>query len=145
MNKFLKYLVFSQILLVSCIFAQSRTSASVEIRLKIVKNLSAEISQDEYIPEIDQNISPYDINSKREVIVRFNNNYKNESLSHTEIRDFKSSKINIFDDFGKLAQIVENQQLSLEKSLTNDNLKFLYQSNQSKNPQNFDPSVTIIY
>lgn len=148
MNINLKYLVFSQILLVSCVFSQSRTSASVEIRLKIVKILSAEISQENnsiISQPTNNNFTEKELNITREVIVGFSNNFENSAISKLENIENRISKINILDNISKLAQIEENQQISFEKSIKSDNLRLFYESDNKEIQPNFTPAVTIVY
>lgn len=143
MNKFLKYLVFSQILIFSSLYAQVKSSASIEIRLKVVKHISVEISESDGQSNKDSENSSI-LSSKiipnREVIVNLANN---QAIENNKVSSLKN--VRIFNDDQLLGQISSQQQILLEKSLKSNKLQFLYPSNYKENSSILEPEITIVY
>ena len=127
------------------IYGQGKTSATIDIRIKIVSSLSTSIAKKGFVSEINPNTDYPTIND-REILVQYYNrvaNNKNGLESQYGNNEYSLMILNSNNE--RIANTLLENSVSIKNLSKIDKLKFLPSEN-TFNKKNFvEPSITIIY
>ena len=145
MKNSLKYFTRCTIL---CIFfsinlnGQSRTSASIDIRINIVNSLSPTLVQNGILPEVDSR-EDISLSRQREVLVRFHNKVRPEKNSKNIL---KMSNLRVFDSNNEeIGRTDLNNTMILKNVSLSQKLQFVPSTNSMLKENSFEPSIIIVY
>ena len=148
----IKYILFFHIFFVSVILGQIRQAATVDIRIKIVKNISVEVSEsNNELNPISENSIKSSISSvaKRDLMIQYGNRLKSSSKLSKRKRKIEISHIPpigiVNEENEIIAQLTCEKQISLNNLNKTDKIKFLYSQLSTEQAYNYEPSITIIY
>lgn len=144
------YIIYFLFVLIFCISlannvsAQSRTSASVDIRIKIVNSVTTSFVQNGILSEVDSKNNKV-FEPDREVLVLYGNRAAQEKVNKLENK-LKSNKLDVFNRFNDRIGTAEIHNFTTLQNISKtDKLQFLPSSSQKHEEYNFEPSVTIVY
>jgi hypothetical protein len=152
MKKTIIYIFIVLFLSISSIIAQSRQSSLVDVRIKIVKKITIEISEfnnDVYSFSKKSNIPTSSSIPKRDLMIQYGNRLKNNSKflkNGKEGNDFLIPQIGVANiDKTIIPHIDSGNQFLLKTSLETDNIKLLYSKPTNEQVYNFEPTITVVY
>ncbi len=137
---------------ISSIIAQSRQSSSVDVRIKIVKKITIEISEfnnDLYSFSKKSIIPNSSSNPKRDLMIQYGNRLKNNSQflnkgkEGNELLIPQIGVVNINKSI--ISHIDSGKQFLLKTSLETDNIKLLYFKSTTEQVYNYEPTITVVY
>ncbi len=146
------HIIIAHVLIITSTFAQSKQSASADIRIKIVKNITVEVSEfSSDMHSISKNLTIPNISSvaKRDLMIQYANRLNKDSKlvkRGTETKKSQILQIGIENvENMRFLQIDSQKEFSLKTSLKTDKIKFLYKNLTIEHAYNYKPSITIIY
>ncbi len=142
---FLTILFFS-IFIGNNVSAQSRTSASIDIRIRIVKSLSTSLVQNGVLENADSKIvESFERDQDREVLLHYGNRYEQEKMKKLE-RKLKSNKLSVFNRYNEKIGSAEIQNSTTLKNISKtDKLQFVPSTFPKEEGYNIEPSITLVY
>lgn len=119
---------------------QSRTSATIDIRIRIVNSLSSTLIQNGVLGEVDTDTNLLR-SENRELLVEYNNRAQNV------INELQLNKLTVFDRHNeKIGQTDLNNSVILKNVDVNEKLQFVPAARtKTEEEYSFEPTITIVY